>query len=59
MTKALETDKRAEKIAEMMQSMSDEDKNIVLIYAGALRDRGLVAKRKKDDPDEPDEEVAG
>lgn len=38
----------AKKLAELMSALPDEDKKIVLVYAGALRDRVLLTKK---DPD--------
>lgn len=38
----------AEKLAEMMRELTAEDRKIVMIYAGALRDRAALTKK---DPD--------
>ena len=36
------------KIVELMNVLDEEDKKVVVVYAGALRDRGLLSKK---DPD--------
>jgi hypothetical protein len=38
----------AKKLAELMSTLTEEDKKIVMIYAGALRDRAALSKK---DPD--------
>jgi uncharacterized ferredoxin-like protein len=38
----------AKKLAELMSTLTEEDKKIVMIYAGALRDRAALTKK---DPD--------
>ena len=39
----------AEKLAEMMRELTAEDRKIVMIYAGALRDRAALGNKKEAD----------
>ena len=39
----------AEKLAEMLKEMSDEDKRVVMIYASALWSRAALGNKKEAD----------